>query len=203
VKKPVSEACERNKGPILEVLKQYIQPHHRRLLEIGAGTGQHAVYFAPNFPDLQWMATDVPANHNIIAMWLREAAVDNIEGPLRFKVGTDDFPTQPMDAVYTANTFHIMPWKEVKTLIKMFGHRLRKDSLVFIYGPFNYNGSFTSPSNAEFDAWLKKENPESGIRNFEDVNRSMVKQGFELLKDHEMPANNRLLVYRRLPHQKN
>lgn len=97
MKKPISEACERNKGPILEVLKQYIQPAHRRLLEIGAGTGQHAVYFAPRFPQLQWMVTDVPANHNIIAMWLREAGVDNIEGPLRFKVGTDEFPTQPMD----------------------------------------------------------------------------------------------------------
>ena len=87
MKKPISEACERNKGPILEVLKQYIQPNHRRLLEIGAGTGQHAVYFAPRFPQLQWMVTDVPANHNIIAMWLREAGVDNIEGPLLFKVG--------------------------------------------------------------------------------------------------------------------
>ena len=203
MKKPVSEACERNKDPILEVLKQYILPTHRRLLEIGAGTGQHAVYFAPNFPQLQWMVTDVPANHNIIAMWLREAGIDNIEGPFRFKIGTDEFPTQPMDVVFTANTFHIMAWKEVKTLIKMFGHRLRRDSLVMIYGPFNYNGTFTSQSNAEFDAWLKKENPESGIRNFEDVNRAMIKQGFELLKDHEMPANNRMLVYRRLQHQSN
>lgn len=201
MKKPISEAAERNKGPILDVLKQYILPHHRRLIEIGAGTGQHAVYCAPHFPDLQWMVTDIPAQHNIIAMWLREAGLDNVEGPLRFKVGTDEFPTQPMDAVFTANTFHIMPWKNVKTLIKMFGHRLRRGAYVFIYGPFNYDGKFTSPSNEEFDQWLKKENPESGIRNFDDVNRGMIKQGFELVKDHEMPANNRMLVYRRLEHK--
>ena len=117
MKKPFSEACERNKDPILDVLKQTIQPNHKRLLEIGAGTGQHAVYFAPHFSHLQWMVTDVPANHNVIAMWLREYRGDNIEGPLRFKVGVDEFPTQPIDVVFTANTFHIMSWKNVKTLM--------------------------------------------------------------------------------------
>jgi cyclopropane fatty-acyl-phospholipid synthase-like methyltransferase len=200
MQKPFSAASERNKDPILDVLKQWIQPHHRRLLEIGAGTGQHAVYFAPYFPQLQWMVTDVPANHNGIAMWLRESRADNLEGPLRFKVGTDEFPTQPMDVVYTANTFHIMSWKNVKTLMKMFGHRLRKGALVLIYGPFNYGGTFTSPSNKEFDQTLKQHDPDSGIRNFEDIHKAMVKHGFELLKDHEMPANNRLLAYRRLEH---
>ena len=201
--KPFSAASERNKDPILAVLKQHILPAHRRLLEIGAGTGQHAVYFAAHFAHLKWMVTDVPANHNGIAKWLREYNGDNIEGPIRFKVGTDEFPTQPMDIVYTANTFHIMSWKNVKTLMKMFGNRLRRGSLVFIYGPFNYNGKFTTESNEAFDKSLKENDPESGIRNFEDINRAMTKNGFELLKDHEMPANNRCLVYRRLQHAAN
>lgn len=199
MKKPFSEACERNKDPILEVLKQYITEKHTHLLEIGSGTGQHAVHMAPHF-NLTWITSDVPANHLGMTMWFKEYKIPNIDGPIRFKVGVDEFPRQPVQLVYTANTFHILSWKNVKTLMKMFGHRLRKDAIVFIYGPFNYNGTFTSPSNEHFDRVLKEKDPEAGIRNFEDVNKAMIKNGFELLKDHEMPANNRLLVYKRLQH---
>lgn len=201
MEKPFSEACERNKEPILKVLQETITPNHGKLLEVGSGTGQHAVAFAPHFKNVIWVTSDVAANHLGISMWLREYKIQNIVGPLRFEIGKDEFPSQPFDMVYTANTFHIMEWKNTKTFMKMLGRRLRKGSLVMIYGPFNYNGNFISESNREFDAMLKSKNPLAGIRNFEDVNKTMIKQGFELIKDHMMPANNRMLCYRRLGHK--
>ena len=203
MQKPFSEACERNQEPILKVLQQFIKPEHTHLLEIGSGTGQHAVHMAPYFPHMTWITSDVAANHLGMVAWFKEYKIRNIDGPLRFKVGADEFPRQPVNIVYTANTFHIMSWKNVKTLMKDFGNRLRKNSLVMIYGPFNYEGKFTSPSNQEFDAMLKQNDPDMGIRNFEDANKTMIKNGFELVKDNEMPANNRMLVYRRLEHRAN
>jgi cyclopropane fatty-acyl-phospholipid synthase-like methyltransferase len=196
--KPFSPACERNKDPILEVLKQYVTMDDRRLLEIGSGTGQHAVYFAPHFPQVEWYPTDVAANLLGMKMWFTEARIKNIQTPVRCEIGKDEFPKLKFDIIYTANTFHIMHWKECKSLMKMFGNRLREGSRVLIYGPFKYNGAFTSPSNEEFDQELKVRDPASGIRAFEDVNNSMMKNGFELLNDIAMPANNQMLVYRRL-----
>lgn len=199
MEKPFSPACERNQQPILEVLKQYISPEDSiRLLEIGAGTGQHAVYLAPNFPNMHWIVSDVKYNHSGIKQWLKDTAQPNIHGPETLQVGKDDFPgKRPFDAVFTANTLHIMSWKLDKTMFKMLGKRLREGCLVFFYGPFNYDGNYSSDSNREFDEWLKSRDDKSGIRNFEDVVGSMEKNDFALLKDHEMPANNRLLVFRK------
>lgn len=196
--KPFSAACDRNKDPILGVLKEHITHDHKRVLEIGSGTGQHAVYFAGHFPFLEWYPSDVKSQHAGMLEWFKEFRIPNIMSPLKFEIGKDEFPKLKFDVVFTANTLHIMHWKECKTLIKMLGHRLREGSLAMIYGPFNYNGEFTSESNREFDQTLKSRDPLSGIRSFEDVNNNMVKNGFELLEDHEMPANNRMLVYRRL-----
>lgn len=199
--KPYSESCDRNRKPILEVLMQY-DIKEGRLLEIGTGTGQHAVFMAKNLPTLHWICSDVKENHAGIKMWLKEEKIPNIHGPEVLKVGKDDFPgKQPFQYVFTANTLHIMSWKENKALFKLLGKRLRETALVFIYGPFNYQGKFTSESNEKFDLWLKEKDPKSAIRNFEDVNSSMVKNGFKLLNDHEMPANNRLLVFERLAFQ--
>lgn len=198
MQRPYSPACERNREPILEVLKEYITYSDERLLEVGSGTGQHAVYFAPHFPKLEWYPSDLSRNHAGMKEWFKEARLPNIQAPIRFEIGKDEFPKLKFEIVFTANTFHIMHWKECKSLIKMLGHRLREGARVFIYGPFNYNGAFTSVSNEEFDKSLKAEDPLRGIRSFEDVNNNMVKQGFELLEDREMPANNRMLVYRRL-----
>lgn len=196
--KPFSAACDRNKDPILGVLKEHITRDHKRVLEIGSGTGQHAVYFAANFPFLEWFPSDVKSQHAGMMEGFKEFKIPNIMPPLKFEIGKDEFPKLKFDVVFTANTLHIMHWKECKTLFKMLGHRLREGSLAMIYGPFNYNGEFTSESNREFDQTLKGRDPLSGIRSFEDVNNNMVKNGFELLEDHEMPANNRMLVYRRL-----
>lgn len=198
MEKPFSAACERNQAPILEVMQEFITKEHKRLLEIGTGTGQHAVYMAPSFPWMEWHPTDVSEKLQGIKQWLSEAKIPNIKLPVRLEVGKDDFPKLKFDVVFTANTFHIMHWKECKTLMKLLGHRLRENSLVFIYGPFKYNGEFTSESNKEFDLSLKERDSLSGIRSFEDINQNMSKNGFEILCDYDMPANNRMLVYRRL-----
>ena len=200
--KPFSAACERNKDAILEVLKETILPSDRRVLEIGAGTGQHAVYFAPHFPQVDWYPTDLSDKLQGMKLWLEEAKIPNIQRPLRLDVSKDDFPKLKFDVVFTANTFHIMHWKDCKSFMKLLGNRLRENSRVVIDGPFKYNGEFTSESNAQFDQTLKKRDPLSGIRNFEDILNNMVKNGFELIADYDMPANNRILVFNRLKFQK-
>jgi cyclopropane fatty-acyl-phospholipid synthase-like methyltransferase len=196
--KPFSPACERNRDPILKVLKDNILPSDRRLLEIGSGTGQHAVYFAPHFPQLEWFPTDLSGNIFGMKKWINEAHIPNLQQPTKLDVAKDDFPKLKFDVVFTANTLHIMHWKDCKSFMKLLGHRLREDSRAIFYGPFKYNGEFTSESNAEFDVNLRANDPLSGIRAFEDVNNNMSKNGFELVHDYEMPANNRMLVYNRL-----
>lgn len=198
MEKPFSAACERNRIPILKVMMEVIGPHARRLLEIGSGTGQHAVYLAPHFSHMIWVTSDVKENLSGISMWLDESGAPNIIGPGKFKVGEDDFPNGDFDVVYTANTFHIMAWHECLTLMDLLGANLRENALVLIYGPFNYNHQFTSPSNAEFDQSLKNRHPQMGIRDFEDVVKNMELNSFLLTKDFEMPANNRLLVFRKI-----
>ena len=194
----IETACDRNQGPILEVLKEVISKDNNKLFEIGSGNAQHAIFMAPHFPDITWTTSDVLANNKNIKHHLEKANIPNIKGPFEFEVGKDEFPRVPFDLIYTANTFHIMSWKDCKILMKSFGTRLREGAQVIIYGPFNYNGEFTTKSNEEFDQMLKARNPQSGIRAFEDVNNNMIKRGFALFKDYEMPANNRMLVYTKL-----
>lgn len=196
VEKISAPSILRNREPILEVLKQYID-HTGRLLEIGSGTGEHAIFLAKHIPKLQWVTSDQKINHQNIKRWLKEAKLSNIHGPEVLKIGKDDFPRGKFDYVFTANTLHIMSWKEDKSFFKLLGKRLREGAKVFIYGPFNYNEKFTSVSNQEFDQWLKERDSKSGIRNFEDVLQSMNKFGFELIHDHTMPSNNRFLVFER------
>ena len=202
MEKPYSASCDRNRHPILEVLRKNILPSDRRLLEVGAGTGQHAVYMAPHFPQVEWYPTDLSANLSGMSLWFKEARIHTIQKPTRLDVSKDDFPKLKFDVVFTANTFHIMHWKDCKAFMKLLGHRLREGSRAIFYGPFKYGGEFTSPGNAEFDQSLKAQDPLSGIRAFEDVNNNMIKNGFELLEDYDMPANNRILVYQRLKFKK-
>jgi cyclopropane fatty-acyl-phospholipid synthase-like methyltransferase len=198
MQKPYSAACDANRDVILAVLKHNIFKSDRRLLEIGSGTGQHAVYFAPFFPQLIWFPTDLAINIPGMNLWFTEAKIQNIHKPQKLNVSKDDFPKLKFDVVFTANTFHIMHWKDCKTFMNTLGNRLREDARAIFYGPFKYKGEFTSASNAEFDSLLKAKDPLSGIRAFEDVNNNMLKNGFELVHDYEMPANNRTLVYKRL-----
>ena len=192
-----SPASDRNKQPIADILEIYLK-RSTRLLEIGSGSGQHAIYLGGEFPSVQWVTSEVKANLKDLTSELKAAKIKNVHGPERLVVGKDDFPKGKFDYAYTANTLHIMSWKECKGFFKLLGKRLREGSMVFIYGPFNYDGKFTSESNEKFNQWLKDKNESSGIRNFEDVKSNMEKAGFQIVNDHEMPANNRLLVFERL-----
>jgi cyclopropane fatty-acyl-phospholipid synthase-like methyltransferase len=193
--KPYADACDRNRGPILEVLERYCQDR-RRVLEIGSGTGQHAVHFAAALPHLTWQTSDVEANLPGIRLWLEEAGLANLPPPLSLDV-CGAWPRGRFDALFTANTLHIMSWEDVRTMFAAMAAVLEPDCLLAIYGPFNYQGAFTSPSNAAFDAWLKQRSARSGIRDFAAVDRLARSIGFQLLEDHPMPANNRMLLWKR------
>ncbi|KIF80521.1 DUF938 domain-containing protein [Noviherbaspirillum autotrophicum] len=193
--KQFSAACERNREPILAVLRDVLADC-RQVLEIGSGTGQHAVYFGAHLPRLQWQTSDLPCNHASIIAWQQEARLPNVLPPLALDVASTDWPQGPYDAVFSANTCHIMAWQEVEAMFVGIGRVLRPGGLVCIYGPFNEGGRFTSISNAQFDAALKAQAPHMGIRDFDAVNALAARQGLTLLADHAMPANNRLLVWR-------
>lgn len=195
MKKPHSVSCDRNQGPILNVLKELVEDKPQTLFEVGSGTGQHGVYMAPHFPKLTWVMSDVLSNHDGIKEWLAEAAIPNIEGPVEYEVGKNSPPYEQCDIIFTANSFHIMSWTNAQLLIKSCADVLADKGFFVIYGPFNYNGEYTSPSNADFDKWLYNKNPNSAIRNFEDVKHDMEAQGLLLFNDFEMPANNRMLVF--------
>lgn len=194
--KPIAPSCERNQQVILDVLKSVITLNDKHLLEIGSGTGQHAVFMASNFPQLQWHTADLEDTHNGMQMWLDEAQLSNIVAPVVFKAGTSEFPNVDADVVYTANTLHIMSWENVQCLIQQLGSALSKGAKVLIYGPFNYAGEYTSESNAKFDVWLKQQEPHQGIRDFEKVVDLMLQAGLDLHNDIEMPSNNRILYFK-------
>ena len=165
--------------------------------EIGSGTGQHACHFAQNLPQIIWQPTDKQENLIGIVQWVVEAQLQNLRNPVSLDVTDHSWSVTTMDAVFTANTLHIMPWSEVEVLFCRLQEYLFKDSLLCIYGPFNYKGSYTSESNAQFDVWLKQRNSLSAIRDFEAVEALAHKAGIQLLEDIAMPANNRLLVWRK------
>lgn len=197
--KPCAEACEQNKRPILEVIKEHFADR-QAVLEIGSGTGQHAVYFARHLPHLVWITSDLPACHAGINAWLDEAGLPNVTRPLPLDVTQRAWPVAELDAAFSANTAHIMPWPAVEKLFAGVGRVLKPGGIFCLYGPFNYGGSYTSESNARFDGWLRTQNPNSAIRNFEELDLLAVNHGMKLQADHEMPANNRLLVWqKRLP----
>lgn len=193
--KPFAPHCERNKEPILGVLKQHFADR-RRVLEVGSGTGQHAVYFAPALPNTIWQTSDLDENLPGIRLWLQEAALPNLPPPLTLDV-TGEWPQQRFDAVFTANSLHIMGWTAVEQFFAGVGTVLERDAMLAVYGPFNYHGTYTSDSNREFDGWLKQRSALSGIRDFEKVDALANSIGLQLVNDHAMPANNRLIVWRR------
>ena len=194
--KPWSAASERNREPILAVLREHFADR-RRVLEIGGGTGQQAVHFAAALPRLLWQSSDRAENLGGIRLWLDEAGLPNTPAPLELDVNQRDWPAQRFDAVYSANTLHIMSWAEVQTLFARLSEILEADAKLAIYGPFNYGGRFTSDSNAAFDASLRAAVPHRGIRDFEAVDALAQGIGFTLAEDRAMPANNRCLVWAR------
>lgn len=193
---PFSQACENNKAFILEVLRD-VFADRLGVLEIGAGTGQHATYLAERMPWLNWQPTDLP--QNLLVLHPRCAAYggDNLLPEVALDVCDDPWPVAIPDAVFSANSLHIMPFSAVQNLFGMLGRAAPEGCVLAVYGPFNYRGTYTSESNARFDQWLAQQNPESAIRHFESVDELARAAGFTLRSDNEMPANNRLLVWQR------
>lgn len=194
--KPFADSCEQNKQPILNILREHLTAT-QTVLEIGSGTGQHAVYFAQALPHLQWLTSDVSCYHAGIQAWVDDASCDNVAPPLTLDVNQEDWPVQAVDAIYSANTLHIMSWPSVENLFQGIGSIVKPGGLCCFYGPFNYHGAYTSDSNARFDAWLKARDPLSGVRDFEALNALAHAQDLTLQADHAMPANNRLLVWQK------
>jgi len=193
--KPFSPACERNQDAILAVLReQFADRTH--VLEIGSGTGQHALHFSLALPRLTWQTSDVAANLPGIRQWLDEARRPNTPAPLTFDINGAP-PAGRFDAIFSANTLHIMGWAEVQRLFTLLPTLMTDDALLTVYGPFNYNGAFTSPSNAAFDASLRADHPQRGIRDFEAVDALARSAGLALVEDRAMPANNRCITWRR------
>jgi hypothetical protein len=194
--KPFSESSEQNREPILAVLRT-VFADRRRVLEIASGTGQHAVHFGESLPHLVWQTSELVHNHSGIKAWLDEAALPNVLPPVALDVNDDAWPVGTVDAIFNANTVHIVSWPSVERMFAGIGRVLELGGLLCLYGPFNYNGAFTSDSNARFDVWLKNRDPASGIRDFEAIDRLAEAQGLHLQHDIEMPVNNRSLIWRR------
>lgn len=201
LEKPIWGAPERNKEPILQVLKQYLGKR-QYALEVGSGTGQHAVHFAQYLPHLVWQCTDQAEYLAGIAQWVTEARLPNLPQPIELDVtvplpdlSTEQNPSGQFDVLYSANTLHIMSWETVQQFFKRMPELLLPDALVVIYGPFNDGEAYTSESNAEFDASLKARDPNMGIRDRDAVIKLAASVRLTLLDDIDMPANNRCLVF--------
>lgn len=196
--KPYSESCEQNQAPILEILRETLA-NQKHVFEIASGTGQHAVYFGRALPHLTWQTSELAQNHEGILAWLNEAQLSNVLPPVAIDVNHDRWPIEIVDTVFNANTVHIISWPEVERMFAGIARVLSAGGILCLYGPFNYGGRFTSESNARFDAWLKSRNKNSGVRDFEAINRLAETYGLFLLRDVAMPSNNRTLVWQRAP----
>lgn len=195
MEKPFSQACENNKGPILQNIRTEFAGC-RSVWEIGSGTGQHACYFSSHLPHLSWHPTDKPENLAGIDCWVRESGLSNLHLSLALDVNDAVWPCQQVEALFTANTLHILHWPEVINFFAGLAKVLAEPACVCIYGPFNYRGEYTSASNKQFDKWLKARDPLSGIRDYAAIEALARDTGLTVTKDIAMPANNRLLVLR-------
>ncbi|WP_372995718.1 DUF938 domain-containing protein [Marinobacter sp.] len=195
--KPFSQACENNKAPILERLTElFIEPG--TILEIGSGTGQHAVHFASHLPHLVWQPTDHPQNAQLCRAWIDDSDLGNINSPIALNVLDGNWSGLPaIDGAFSANTAHIMAWEEVQAMFRGLAEVLPKGAIFCLYGPFSYGGRHTSESNVRFDLSLRTQAAHMGIRDIEDLEALGSETGLALEEDFGMPANNRLLVWRK------
>lgn len=195
---PYSEACERNKGPILEVLRTCFA-NTVQVLEIGSGTGQHAVHFAAQLSHLTWHPSERLDYLPDLAARVQAEGGRNLRAPTVLDVRQSVWPVRGVDAVFTANTLHIMGWSEVEAMFRGIGTTLAPGGVLCVYGPFRYEGRYTSPSNQEFDRMLRERDPASGLREIQAVKTLAAGIGLELAADHDLPAYNRLLVFLKEP----
>jgi len=195
--KPFAESSEQNWKPIFSVIQPLLASSDS-VLEVGSGTGQHAIYFSELLPHLTWQCSDRLENHAGINMWIEDAGLNNVLPPLELDTLRSHWPDTGYDAIFSANTVHIMSWGAVEAFFAGAGKCLKSGGKLLLYGPFNYHGKYTSDSNARFDEWLKQRDPQSGIRDFEELDRLARQTGLELAEDYEMPVNNRLLFWKKL-----
>ncbi|MFW5427152.1 MAG: DUF938 domain-containing protein [Methylophagaceae bacterium] len=195
---PYSAACDRNKDVILELIQPHLK-NAKAVLEIGTGTAQHAIYFAQNTPHLMWQTSDQEEYLEGINAQLQNANIDNVQRPYELDVNQTQWVEnqQRFDLIYTANTFHIMSWSDVCAFFSGLVNVVNENAVLIVYGPFKYNDEFTSASNQAFDQSLRSRECGSAIRDFEAVVELAKQQGFELIKDHSMPANNQCLIWQR------
>ena len=207
-------ATRRNRGPILEVLARWLGPpagerdstsapgrstEALRVLEIASGTGQHAVFFAESLPQLCWQPSDVDPEHlESIEAWRSEAQLANVAAPIRLDVRAVDWDVEPVAAIFNANMIHIAPWPVAEGLFAGAGRVLEAAGLLFLYGPFRIGDRHTAGSNEAFDADLRRRNPEWGVRDLERVVETAVAAGLQLVETNDLPANNKLVVFRRV-----
>jgi SAM-dependent methyltransferase len=194
--KQYAAACERNRDPILAVLREVL-PDEGLLLEIGSGTGQHAAYFAPHFPRLVWQPTDLAGNLPSIRAWVAETRRPNLCEPLVLDLFADHWPVTAVNAIVCINTIHIVSWPGVERLFGGAGQALVPGGVLYVYGPYRYADRPLEPSNEDFDRWLKERDPASGVRDFEAVDALAHVNGFTLAGDRAMPANNRSLWWKK------
>jgi SAM-dependent methyltransferase len=195
---PHSDACERNKGPILQVLRPAFSAC-KHVLEIGSGTGQHAVHFAVEMPWLVWQPSETAEAMPALRKRIFNEGPSNLRAPVELDVTQLPWDVRRMDGVFTANTLHIMHWPQVEALFAGLPTVVEPGAVLAVYGPFSYGGKYTSASNESFDTMLQARDPESGIRNFEEVDALARGAGFEFVADHPMPANNQMLVWKLPP----
>ena len=189
--RPYAESSEQNKSVIYEVIRPWLKGE---ILEIGSGTGQHAVYFAGQHPEIIWQPSERAENLGGIQAWIDHAQLDNLLSPIELDV-LNDWPGYRYDIAYSANCFHIMGEEAVRYCLRGIAGCLKDAGLFFVYGPFNYHGEYTSDSNRRFDAWLKDQDIRSGIKDVAWLEQVAGDYGLNLLKDVEMPANNRILIW--------
>ena len=191
---PFAQSAENNREAILAQLPRLLG-ERRSVLEIGAGTGQHAVAFASALDQVHWQPTEHPDTLATLRPRCEAAALANLAAPVALDIAAGPWPSVWPDAVYTANTLHIVSRELVKQLFRSLGEHATPGTRLLVYGPFNYGGAFTTPSNERFDAWLRERNPVSGLRDFEWVDGLAQAAGYELVDDVTMPANNRFLCW--------
>lgn len=191
-----SPSCERNKEPILAVLREILTAPGL-VLEIASGSGQHAVHFARALPHLTWQPTDTAENLPSISAWRAEAGLSNLREPLALDLFADNWPVPEAQAVVCINTIHIVSWQGVERLFAGAGRLLAPGGILYVYGPYRYAGRPLEPSNEDFDRWLKARDPASGVRLFEDVNRLAERNRLVLAGDRAMPANNRSIWWQK------
>lgn len=194
--KKYAPSADRNRENIRQVLSNVLTKNGT-ILEIGSGTGQHAAFFAKSFPEYRWIPSDLQENLDSINAWAAESGLDNISPAIELNLENKIWPVEPVDSLICINIIHIVSWRLVENLFRGAGEILTPGGILFVYGPFEYSDRPLEPSNVEFNQWLKDRDPESGIRQFDDINALAAENSLSLVGDKAMPANNRSIWWRK------